>query len=117
VIRGISPREAWLERRVSELEQQVKYIGSIPRFSMCEPPETLAVHKLDHTLNIASTVELKSEGLGLHVLASETRRDGVSVGYYLDRISLENMSTAARADVMYMMHEKVLFDLGRKFWS
>ena len=84
---------------------------------MWEPPELLAVPYLHHQLNLSATVDLKEDGLGLHVLAAEHRKDGLRLGYYLDRLSLEKQSTASRADTMYLMHEKVLFELGRKFWS
>lgn len=110
----VSPREAYLERRVQELEAENNYLRTrepLNRFSVLEEPKTIAMAPVKGdtvTLAIAGYAEVLKDHGGVHVLIQELGREK-------DRFALqyaiswpEIREARDRAGLMQYLNERAL---------
>lgn len=110
----VSPREAYLERRVQELEAENNYLRTrdpLPRYTVLEDPQTIAMSAIKGdrvTLAIAGQAEVLKDHGGVHVLIQDTSRapDRFALQY---AISWEELKSARdRAGLMQFLNERAL---------
>ena len=118
----ISPREAWLEREYTRLKGEVDWLRKSKgidriRFHVDSPPETLDMRDAHETLVLAVEARLEeTKSRELHVFVAERGcQEAVGLRYYVS--PLVHRSEAQRAALMIEMHNRLVFDIGQKFWG
>lgn len=117
---SVSPREAYLERRVKELEAENKWLrlkNPPNRYSVLDEPETLEVPLITTSVNlpVIGGADVRSEHDGLHVVLHEVRRgEGFRLAYCISWGEIE--SARDRAGLLQFLHERALRQIAQTFF-
>lgn len=120
---SVSPREAYLERRVLDLEMENKYLRSrvdLPRYSILAPAEIIAQPIMQQSIHLScvgmAEVERQAGPFGYHVLVREMGRGGpmFKLGYFVSDEALED--TRDRATLMHYLNERALEQIAPAFF-
>jgi predicted nucleic acid-binding protein len=107
----VSPREAYLEVENENLREKIKYMDAArsPPYLLQDAPDVLDVPHITETLGIAATIHVVDRDFRYHIVArSSTGRD-VTLGYYVDKRSLQTLSpTAAINALLAQLREELI---------
>lgn len=119
----VSPREAYLEQRVSELEAEVSYLRAkkpYSQYSVMDEPETIAMPSLTGSsirLPVVARSEVTNSYDGLHVMVKEVGQlpKCFALNYCISWAEIE--SARDRAGLIQFLHERTLKDISRMYFA
>jgi hypothetical protein len=116
-----SPRELWLERRVNELEQELKhraYEKPLPKYSAYADADEMVIHR-DPGFELMVAGEMETRDLELHVRTTLwlDKRRKLQYSYYVSPPMMASLSDAHKTHLMTGHHQRMIFGVGREMWS
>jgi hypothetical protein len=116
-----SPRELWLERRVIELEQELKhrsYEQPLPQFSAYADADEIVIHRdPGFQLMIAGSMNSSDQHLHVRTTLWTDHRKNLRYDYFVSQGLLNSLNPASKAQLMVEHHQEMIYGVGREMWG